>query len=163
MSSFRYKTIFKKEREEREAEKQRLKGNIIVNHQVASLVPLKFEVEKLQREVDEARSECVEVLNHQRYDEIEVIENKIADADQELVDLQHESRNISIKLNKQSKRLKEKFMTINMMVQNQEENKYFTSVLTFRNSKGKIIMKEASKDSGLTSFYERMRGIINSK
>lgn len=88
------------------------------------MVPLKFEVEKLQRELDEARVEWVEVINHQRYNEIEVLENKIADADQELVDLQHESRNISIKLNKQSKRLKEKFMTVNMMVQNQEENKY---------------------------------------
>ena len=85
------------------------------------LIPLKFEVDRLQRELDELRNEWVGTMNHQRYEEIEILENKIAEADQELAELQHESRNISIKMNKQSKRLKEKLMTINMMIQNQDD------------------------------------------
>mmetsp|Transcript_2891 Transcript_2891/g.3565 ORF Transcript_2891/g.3565 Transcript_2891/m.3565 type:complete len:214 (-) Transcript_2891:37-678(-) len=117
------------------------------------LIPQKYAVDKLQRELEESRVVCEETLYKQK---IELSEKTamIVDAEQDLMDLQHECRNSILRLNKQAKKLKEKSNAINWMVHNQDE---------IRTSSGKVVLKDVTKDSSLAGFHERIRRIANSK
>lgn len=125
-------------------------------------IKVKYRVDKLQRELEEERikwkdelgkhSKSLINLDYQKYEILDVLEHNIQQADQEFLQLQHESRNTGIRLETESKRLKEKMLAMNMMIHNQD---------AIPTSNGKVIVKQVSKDSSMASFYSRMRKIVN--
>ena len=78
-------------------------------------------MEKLQRELKNLREEWQATLDYQKYEQIRTLERQIAEAEEECMDLEHEARNATIRLEKQAKRLKEKERMVLEMIANQDK------------------------------------------
>ena len=115
-------------------------------------VKIQYSVDKSQRELEESREKWNQIIDDQVHNEICVAQDNLEEAESEISDLQHHSRNTHIRLENESKRLKEKMLAINMMINNQD------SIPT---SNGKVIVKQVSNHSSLSDFYDKMRKIVN--
>ena len=117
------------------------------------LVNSRYAVDKFQRELEDSRDEWMSTLAFQRHEQLEVLESELTEAEEVLMSLEHQTRNCMLRMNKQTRRLKEKNLTINEMVKHQQK---------IPSAANKAAAKPASKDPELAYFHERLKKLANS-